>query len=135
MRRLAKPIPGMSSVPMDELFLFPAVGFVSRLRGLHAFQGLAWGCGLWIAPCGAIHTFGMGYAIDVLFLDRGHRIVRKIRHMRPNRMAWCAKARSVVELPAGYCAAVPHHEKLVASALRTLAALSGARSSTHHRTG
>ncbi|HEU0231173.1 MAG TPA: DUF192 domain-containing protein [Burkholderiaceae bacterium] len=135
MRHVAKRIPGVPTAPMDELFLFPAVGFVSRLRGLHAFQGLAWGCGLWIAPCGAIHTFGMGYAIDVLFLDRGHRIVRKVRHMRPNRIAWCAKARSVVELPAGYCAAVPHHEKLVATALHTLTSLWGARPDINHRTG
>lgn len=100
--------------------LFPAVGFVSRLRGLHAFQGLAWGTGLFIAPCGAVHTLGMRYAIDVVFLDCHLGVLRQVSHLRPNRAAWCFGACSVVELPAGYCAAVPGYGGLVACALGRL---------------
>jgi len=36
--------------------------------GLLKHAGLAPGEGLWIAPCEAIHTFGMRFPIDVVFL-------------------------------------------------------------------
>lgn len=56
---------------------------------------------MWIAPCEAIHTFGMKFAIDVAFLDRAKR-VRKIRKaMPPGRLAASLLSHSVLELPAG----------------------------------
>jgi uncharacterized membrane protein (UPF0127 family) len=128
-------LPGRSGVPEEALLLFSAVGFVSRLRGLHAFQGLAWGTGLFIAPCSAVQTFGMRYAIDVVFLDRRLDVVRQVSCLRPNRAAWCPGARAVVELPAGYCAAVPGHRELVARALGRLADAPSARPHGLHRTG
>jgi hypothetical protein len=57
--------------------------------------------GLWIAPCEAIHTFGMRVAIDAVFLDRDFR-VRKIRSgIPPRKFAFCMRAYSVLELAAG----------------------------------
>lgn len=58
--------------------------------------------GLWLEPCNAIHTFGMQFPIDVLFLDRNGMLLRAVSHLRSWRIAgpiW--KARTVVELPAG----------------------------------
>ena len=53
--------------------------------------------------CNAIHTFFMGMAIDVIFLDRENRIVKLLR-AEPWRMCYCCrKAVCVVELPAGAC--------------------------------
>ena len=66
---------------------------------------LAAGEGLWIAPCEAVHTIGMKFPIDVLFLDKKRRVL-KIKHEMPrSRMALCLRAHSVLELPSGTAAA------------------------------
>jgi uncharacterized membrane protein (UPF0127 family) len=61
--------------------------------------------GLWICPCEAIHTFGMKFPIDVIFLDRDYRVRKVRRELTPNRISFCLSASSVVELRAGAIAA------------------------------
>jgi len=100
------------------LLLHHAHGFSARLLGLHAFATLAWHTGLWISPCRAVHTFGLPYAIDVVFLGRDTRVLGHVHALGPNRVAWRLAAHSVVELPAGYCAAYPGYESLLRAALR-----------------
>jgi uncharacterized membrane protein (UPF0127 family) len=53
-----------------------------RNKGLLGRQGLAPGEGLWIVPCEAVHTFGMKFPIDLVYLDRGKR-VKKLRNSVP----------------------------------------------------
>jgi len=78
-----------------------------RRTGLLKHSQLSPGEGLWIVPCEAVHTFGMKFAIDVLFLSRKRKDtglvkVLKIRPAMPRRrMAWSLMAHSVLELPAG----------------------------------
>jgi uncharacterized membrane protein (UPF0127 family) len=73
----------------------------SRRKGLLGRDGLAAGEGLWIKPCEAVHTVGMRFAIDLVYLDRKHR-VRKLRSsVPPWRLSACLSAHSVMELPAG----------------------------------
>jgi len=73
----------------------------TRRRGLLGRKGLAPGEGLWILPCEAVHTFGMQFPIDVVYLSR-NRKVRKIRRaLMPWRFSMCLLAHSVLELPAG----------------------------------
>jgi uncharacterized membrane protein (UPF0127 family) len=56
---------------------------------------------MWIVPCEAVHTFFMQFAIDLVYIDRKHR-VRKVRScVPPWRISACLSAHSVVELPAG----------------------------------
>ncbi len=76
-----------------------------RRTGLLKHTGLPEGGGLWIAPCEAIHTIGMKFPIDVLFLDRGKKVVKVRQQMVPGRLAVCLRAHSVLELPAGTSAA------------------------------
>lgn len=79
-----------------------ALNLWSRLRGLLGGPPLDSGQGLLIAPCNWIHTLGMGFAIDVLYLDRAGQVLRIVPEMRPNRIGhpvW--RASSVVELPVG----------------------------------
>src|ERR1700675_1065772 len=58
-----------------------------RRAGLLKDTGLEPGEGLWIAPCEAVHTIGMKFAIDVLFLDRKKKVL-KIKPAMPRwRMA------------------------------------------------
>jgi len=77
----------------------------SRVRGLIGRPPLARGEGLVISPCQGVHTWFMRAAIDVLLLDREHRVVRACPRLRPFRMSpivW--QARAVVELPPGAAA-------------------------------
>ena len=72
-----------------------------RRTGLLKHSKLDPGAGLWIAPCESVHSFGMKFAIDVIYLDRKKK-VRKIRkEMVPWRVSACLTAHSVLELPAG----------------------------------
>jgi uncharacterized protein len=73
----------------------------TRRKGLLGRDGLRPGEALWITPCEAVHTWGMKFPIDVVYLNRKKK-VRKIRRaMRPWRMSVCLFAHSVLELPAG----------------------------------
>jgi uncharacterized membrane protein (UPF0127 family) len=75
-----------------------------RRQGLLSRTSLDDGEGLRIAPCEAIHTFGMKIPIDAIFLDKACR-VRRIRHsIRPYRIAVCLRAHSVLEIAAGAAA-------------------------------
>jgi protein-S-isoprenylcysteine O-methyltransferase Ste14/uncharacterized membrane protein (UPF0127 family) len=82
--------------------LRPAHTHWTRLRGLLGTRRLGSGEGLWIKPCKQVHMFGMRYAIDVVFLDAGGRVLRQVHTLQPNRVSpKVAAATSVLELPAG----------------------------------
>lgn len=72
-----------------------------RSKGLLGRKGLAPGEALWIVPCEAVHTFGMRFALDLVYLDRRHRIRKIQRNVPPWRLSACLSAHSVVELAAG----------------------------------
>jgi len=72
-----------------------------RRVGLLKHERLEPGQGLWIAPCEAIHTFGMRFPIDVLFLDRQKKVLKVKANMARGRISGCLWAHSVLELPAG----------------------------------
>jgi uncharacterized protein len=72
-----------------------------RRTGLLRHSGLAPGEGLLIAPCEAVHTFGMKFPIDVVFLDKAKRVVKVSPHLRRSRIAFRLRAAYVLELPAG----------------------------------
>jgi uncharacterized protein len=77
----------------------------TRKIGLLKHASLEPGDGLWITPCEAVHTIGMKFPIDVLFLDKKRRVV-KIRSAMPRwRMSAAFSAHSVLELPSGTAAA------------------------------
>jgi hypothetical protein len=73
----------------------------ARRRGLLGRDNLSKGQGLWIVPCEAVHTWGMRFPIDLVYLDRKEK-VRKIRRaLGPWRLSICLLAHSALELPAG----------------------------------
>jgi hypothetical protein len=75
-----------------------------RRTGLLKHSGLESGEGLWIAPCEAVHTIGMKFPIDVLFLDRKKKVLKVRKSMPRWRMAVSLFAHSVLELPSGQAA-------------------------------
>jgi len=74
----------------------------SRRVGLLKHKSLAAGEGLWILPTQAIHTFGMQFPIDVVFLDSSLVVKRIYKNLRPWRLTtFVWGAQSVLELPSG----------------------------------
>jgi uncharacterized membrane protein (UPF0127 family) len=72
-----------------------------RRTGLLKHTGLKPGEGLWIAPCEGVHTFGMKFPIDVLFLSKKKQVLKARPDMVKGRIAFSLRAYSVLELPAG----------------------------------
>ena len=73
-----------------------------RMKGLLGAESLSPGEGLWICPCNSIHSLGMAFEFDALFLDAGLRVVALYRRFPKNRLSriyW--DARGVLELPEG----------------------------------
>ena len=79
-----------------------ADSFFTRLKGLLGKKELPHGEGLWIKHCKSIHTFGMRFPIDVVFLDKEYLIVGLAKALKPNRIPHLySSTSSVIELPAG----------------------------------
>lgn len=72
-----------------------------RRTGLLKHESLEPGQGLWISPCESVHSFGMKFAIDVVYLDRKKKVRKLYRNMTPWRLSACLTAHSVLELPVG----------------------------------
>jgi uncharacterized membrane protein (UPF0127 family) len=73
----------------------------SRRRGLARLDGLPATHALHIPQCPAVHTFGMRFGLDLIWLDKGGSVVRVDRQVGPWRMRACLRARSVIETVAG----------------------------------
>jgi uncharacterized membrane protein (UPF0127 family) len=76
--------------------------FWKSLLGLLPRKELAPGEGLWIVPCQSVHTIGMRFPIDVLFLDREGVVLHLRERMKSFRVSrHVSRARGVLEIPAG----------------------------------
>ncbi|MGZ4818032.1 MAG: DUF192 domain-containing protein [Terriglobales bacterium] len=74
----------------------------TRLRGLLGLRSNDFrnGSGLWIVPCHGVHTLGMGFPIDVVYLDDAMTVIHVQGDLRPWRFAPVrTQAASVLELP------------------------------------
>jgi uncharacterized membrane protein (UPF0127 family) len=84
------------------LVLLEAVTRAQRGRGLARLPAaeLPDGAGLRLA-CRSVHTIGMRFALDLVWLDRDGAVVRVDRAVAPRRLRTCLRARAVVETHAG----------------------------------
>ena len=73
--------------------------------GLLDRESLNPGEGLWLVPCRSVHTLGMKFPIDIVFLDSQNHVYGLDRHSVPGRAGIAHKARgwnvSVLEFPEG----------------------------------
>jgi uncharacterized protein len=80
-----------------------ADGYWQRLVGLLG-KTRKWarlGAGLWIVPSRGVHTIGMLFPIDLIFLGKNREVVQIEEHVRPFRISRvCLSANSILELPA-----------------------------------
>ena len=71
----------------------------SRLLGLAGLERGEAGPGLLLPRCASVHTFGMRFDLDLVFLDRrGRPLVTRLQ-VPPRRVAWCRGAAAVLEIP------------------------------------
>ena len=76
-----------------------ASGFRARLLGLSGLELAEAGPGLLIPRCAAVHTFGMRFALDLVFLDRNGCPCSARHRVPPRRFAFDRRASAVLELP------------------------------------
>ena len=74
--------------------------FGIRLLGLAFLSREGAGPGLLIPRCRSVHTFGMRFPLDLVFLDADGREVGRRSSVPPGRLVSEAGAESVLELPA-----------------------------------
>lgn len=74
---------------------------LERLRGLLGRESLASDEALLLPGCGSIHTFGMRFSIDVLFLDRYQRVVALHTAVPSRRMLLSLRAKQTLEMSSG----------------------------------
>jgi uncharacterized membrane protein (UPF0127 family) len=93
---------GLEGLTLDgELTLHVARSYRERRRGLAKMTPLPDDHGLRILRTNQVHTFGMRFPLDLVWLGRGGRVLRVDRDVRPGRLKTCLRARSVVETCAG----------------------------------
>lgn len=75
---------------------------LARLRGLLGRIRLRSDEAVWVVPSRGIHTFGLRFRIDVIYLDSQCQVLHMIEHLGPLRIAPLRlRCASVLELPAG----------------------------------
>jgi hypothetical protein len=83
------------------LHLIAARTHRSRRRGLSRLDALPVSHALHIPATPSVHTFGMRFALDLIWLDGEGAVVRIDHGVPPRRMRFCRGARSVIETNPG----------------------------------
>ena len=74
-----------------------------KMRGLLGRGGLARGRVLLLRDCRLIHTFGMRFALDVVFAGKAGEVVKVVRGVPPGRVVFGGwRARHTFEAQAGW---------------------------------
>ncbi|MCH8079143.1 MAG: DUF192 domain-containing protein [Proteobacteria bacterium] len=72
-----------------------------KMRGLLGRPPLQKHQALLITSCASIHTFGMTYPLDLVFLNKHWQIKKIIQSLVPWRMAWSFGSCMVLEMKSG----------------------------------
>ncbi|MES2308855.1 MAG: DUF192 domain-containing protein [Verrucomicrobiota bacterium] len=73
-----------------------------QMVGLLKHRYLNKGEGMWFPGCYWIHSMGMKFEFDAVFLNREKKVVKVVSRVKRNRfLAPVLRAASVVEIPAG----------------------------------
>jgi uncharacterized membrane protein (UPF0127 family) len=73
----------------------------ARRRGLARLDRLASGHALLLERCRSVHTVGMRFALDLLWIDAAGALVRFDAAVAPRRFRGCRHARAAIECNAG----------------------------------
>jgi uncharacterized protein len=81
-----------------DITVLKATTFMERAGGLLFRKKLTNKQALLIRPCNSIHTVGMRYPIDVVYLSVNGVILKIIKNMSPFKFSYCKNAKVVLEL-------------------------------------
>jgi uncharacterized protein len=102
---MSRPCPRLDALPgrllAGGLRVATAEGVVARTLGLAGLEAMPPERALHIPRCRSVHTLGMRFPLDLLWLDAAGAVVRVDRGVPPNRLRACRRARSVLEVDAG----------------------------------
>jgi len=84
-----------------DVAVYRAETLAARTKGLAGLDELPDGVALWIARTRSVHSFGMRFALDLVWLDAKGAVVRVDRSVPPRRNRLCRRARSLCEASAG----------------------------------
>jgi len=89
-----------------EIFAEPveyAVGFFERLKGLLGRSDMNTGSAMIIEHCSSVHTVGMRFAIDLIFLVKEWHVISRKLNVKPGKLmvSGGVHAKRVVESKAG----------------------------------
>lgn len=99
MRYRAMQVDGVRGCRTLELMV--ADTLFERMRGLLAHPPLAPGVAMVLPSCRLIHTFGMRYPVDAVYLDRHGAVLKVTVALPPYRIDGHVCARDVLEMAAG----------------------------------
>src|SRR6202020_1794611 len=110
-----RPMPGKAQTQNGHVYIYNktretfvateallADSYLRRLVGLlgKTKRWATLGRGLWIVPSRGVHTIGMLFPIDLIFLGKNKEVVHVEEYVRPFRISKVSlKASSVLELP------------------------------------
>ncbi|MES9993783.1 MAG: DUF192 domain-containing protein [Candidatus Thiodiazotropha sp.] len=99
--RLTKHMSNGGSQNAQQLDARLADTYISRLRGLLGKKQLADNDGLLLKRCASVHTVGMRYAIDLVFMDKKGLVLKCQERVKPFRAASAPGAYYTLELNNG----------------------------------
>ncbi|MCR6105534.1 DUF192 domain-containing protein [Salipaludibacillus agaradhaerens] len=67
----------------SSLIVIKATTFRTRYQAWRFKRRIRRNQAIWLIPCQSIHTFFMFFSIDVVFLDKEHRIICCIKRLKP----------------------------------------------------
>lgn len=88
----------LSTLPVQGVPVPIATTQLARLLGLALLPRETAGSGLLIPRCRSVHTFGMRFPIEVVFLDRELEPIRTAGRVMPGRFISDRRASAVLEL-------------------------------------
>jgi uncharacterized membrane protein (UPF0127 family) len=92
-------ISNQNGSPIEQVFLANTPWL--RLRGLLGRKTLTNEQGLLISPCNSVHTVGMKYSLDIVYLNSDNKVLKIKSNLKPWRSSACRGATQVLELAAG----------------------------------
>jgi uncharacterized membrane protein (UPF0127 family) len=81
--------------------IFSTENVFERTAGLLKFPPLNLNQGLLINKCNSIHTFGMKYSLDIVYLSRHLKVIKIVENIKPTRMSLCFGAKHTLEMLTG----------------------------------
>ena len=93
---------GISGIELSQrLEVWVANGMLSRLRGLLGRPPLKAHQAMLLRRCNLVHTFGMRYPLDLVFMRRDGRVLKVVNALSPSRICGHWRAHCVLELAPG----------------------------------